>query len=80
MDRNPEPTVEDANDRLQEMLKEVIRGAHARIEKDTISFALLLLLVRQANTWQSIRWLLQMPNQEGVMIDIATLLRAMFDT
>jgi hypothetical protein len=72
--------MEEADDRFLEIITTVIRGAHEQEDKDRVSRALLLFLVRVANTWRSIRTLRRYtPDPQGFMVDAGTLLRAMFD-
>jgi len=71
---------DEVDSHVLELMKQVIRTAHGRVDNDPVARALLFFLVREANTWRSIRTLRNnTPDGEGFTVDAGTLLRAMFD-
>ena len=75
-----ELTIEEADDYFLTILESIIRGAYERKDPDVVSTALIRFRVRVTNSWQSIRTLRKhTPDQRRMMVDAATLLRAMFD-
>ncbi len=78
--------LEDQDDVLdkwfESFLHAFIHEIHKKQEKDCVAKALYCLLVREANTWRSIRVLQKNTRVEFhdvFMVDAGTLLRAMFD-
>jgi hypothetical protein len=68
------------DDTFAEILRRVIQSSLERSKTDKVSHALLLLLVREANTWRTIRTLKEhTPDAPGFMVDAGVLLRCMFD-
>lgn len=77
-----EQAYEEADERFETILGQVIQKLHASNGKDKVSLALFSLLVREANTWRSIRLLCKHTPKHfhtAFMVDAGTLLRAMFD-
>ncbi len=71
---------DEVNDQVLMLLRHVIGESHTRTETDEIARALLYFLLREANTWRSIRTLHEhVPDEEGPMVDAGSLLRVMFD-
>jgi hypothetical protein len=67
---------------VEALLREIILKSEKRNGKDDVSLALFCLLLREANTWRSIRLLHQHTPREfhnAFLVDAGTLLRAMFD-
>src|SRR5436305_2033468 len=79
------PTQQDydaADDRLREIVDRIGRTVFERKDRGDVATTLLLLLVREGNTWRTIRTLMRETQAEllsTVNIDVGTLLRAMFD-
>ena len=66
-----------ADEAVLELLTDVIKKSHAHIQGDKVARALLYLLVRVSNTWQSMRTLdKHTADLEGPMLDAGALLRA----
>lgn len=77
-----EQDFEEVDNRIFSILSDLIRTIIGREGKDNVSRALLCFLVRETNTWRSIRVLRKnTPEQfhSSFMVDAGTLLRAMFD-
>jgi hypothetical protein len=71
---------EKTYDSFLELLRGVITICHSRTAQDHVARALLLLLLRSANTWRSIRTLRKYTgDDEGFLVDAGCLLRIMFD-
>jgi hypothetical protein len=77
-----EQASEQVDNKFEEILRAIIAELHSRNSKDRVSVALFFLLVREANTWRSIRLLRKHTPEQfhtAFMVDAGTLLRAMFD-
>jgi hypothetical protein len=73
---------QETDERFERILRAIIHELYAREGKGKVTLALFCLLIREANTWRSIRLLRQhTPEQfcSVFMVDAGTLLRAMFD-
>jgi len=73
---------EETHETFEAILRAIIQELDARPGKDNVSLALYFLLVREANTWRSIRLLRRHTPEQfhtAFMVDAGTLLRAMFD-
>jgi hypothetical protein len=77
-----QPDYDVVDEKFEAILRAIIQALEGRQGKDKVSLALYFLLAREANTWRSIRLFLKhVPLQfhGAFMVDIGTLLRAMFD-
>jgi len=73
---------DQADENFEQILQTIIVDLHTREKQDAVSVALLFLLVREANTWRSIRLLHKHTPEKfhpAFLVDAGTLLRAMFD-
>jgi hypothetical protein len=62
---------DEAHDAIQSLLATTIEQSLAKNKRDVVATALSLLMVRVANTWRSIRILVQhSPEKESVMVDV----------
>jgi len=77
-----EQDYQETDERFEGVLRAIIQELYAREGKDKVTLALFYLLIREANTWRSIRLLRQHTPEQfccAFMVDAGTLLRAMFD-
>jgi len=79
---NPNRDSEELDNTLEAILGGIIQSLKDNGSKDNVSLALFSFLMREANTWRSIRLLSQhtpLQFHSSIMCDVGTLLRAMFD-
>ena len=70
----------DCDEHVLAMVRSVIQSIEPESKGNKVALAQLLLLLRVANSWRSIRTLREnTPDSEGFMVDAGTLLRAMYD-
>lgn len=75
-------TYDEVDERFETILRALIERLRTSEAKDSVSSALLCLLLREWYSWQSIRVLQRhtpVQCQSAFMVDAGTLLRAMFD-
>jgi hypothetical protein len=70
------------DDYLEAIIRRIIEAVWKQDGRSDSATVLLMLLVREVNTWKTIRFLMRQAAKEfaeSVTIDVGTLLRAMFD-
>jgi hypothetical protein len=77
-----EQDYDEIHDRLEAIIRNIVGTVFNHEGRSDFATVLLMLLVREGNTWKTIRFLMRQTQRElldSVLIDVGTLLRAMFD-